>query len=73
MAKQWPVNENYLSWDPENMQRYWELAAAYDQYPQRQLETSDALSATGFNSMAANTNTISKTCEVSTAGLNDLF
>jgi|GEM_PF-2260970 len=47
MRSEWPKNENIMNWDPENMDKYWELCSRYDQYPQ--LECSEIDSESGKN------------------------
>ncbi|WP_444998054.1 hypothetical protein [Aliikangiella sp. IMCC44359] len=45
----WPKDENIMSWDPENMEKYWELCRQYDQYPQLELSFEDSVSQQEFN------------------------
>ncbi|WP_185964418.1 hypothetical protein [Aliikangiella marina] len=42
MQGYWPKDENIMSWDPENMDKYWAMCQKYDKYPKlepRQIET----------------------------------
>ena len=48
MQTLWPRNDNILNWDPENMDKYWELCARYDQYPHLDQSSGDVESASGF-------------------------
>lgn len=33
MQQHWPKDEQIFSWDPENMDKYWELCEKYDTFP----------------------------------------
>ncbi|MGX5202492.1 hypothetical protein [Aliikangiella sp. IMCC44632] len=55
MQKQWPKDENILSWDPEHMENYWELCRQYDQYPQISINEKESLSQASFSSTASST------------------
>ena len=48
MQNHWPKNENIMNWDPENMDKYWELCSLFDQYPQVELDDIDSESAKEF-------------------------
>jgi hypothetical protein len=48
MQTLWPKNDNILNWDPENMDKYWELCSSFDQYPQMDVSASEPESVKGF-------------------------
>lgn len=41
MQQHWPKDEQVFSWDPENMDRYWELCEKYDAFPVLESDVSE--------------------------------
>ncbi len=49
MRQYFPRNEQLLSWDPENMERYWELCESYDKPVELDLQSSEVSSQKAFS------------------------
>jgi len=48
MKAYWPKDENVMSWDPENMEKYWAMCQQYDRYPGLDSNQIDKQSSKGF-------------------------
>lgn len=51
MQTYWPKDDEIFSWDPENMDKYWELCRKFDQASTSDLSTADETSQTEFQKM----------------------
>ena len=49
MRAYWPKDENVMSWDPENMDKYWAMCQQYDRYPGLDAREVDRESSRGFS------------------------
>lgn len=50
----WPKDETIMSWDPENMDKYWAMCQQYDRYPAIDASQIDSESRKGFKSVKRN-------------------